>query len=243
VHPDDREHMQQLVQQSIDTGQNYAGDFRMQHKDGHWVWIHGSGGVVEYDENGLATRLCGIHQEISDRKSLESQLEFHASYDALTGLLNRRELLERLETEVSRAQRHDQPLVIFLLDIDHFKRINDTLGHKAGDRVLQGFAAMLNGHLRKMDLCGRYGGEEFIVALPETELHKAVGLAERLRSLIENNDRLAHGLRLSITVSIGISAYPADGSNVAELIDAADKALYRAKNGGRNLIATATDPA
>lgn len=236
IHPEDRERMQQLVDKAIRDHTSYAGDFRMRHKDGHWIWILGSGGVVEYDKNGLPKRLCGTHQEISDRKSLERQLEYQASHDALTGLLNRRRLLERLEAEISRAQRHDEQLVLFMLDLDHFKQINDTLGHKAGDRVLQGFATLLDSQLRKMDVSARYGGEEFVIVLPETRLEQAVGMAERLRALVENSDRLAQGFRLSITVSIGIAAYREHGNTAGELIEAADEALYRAKNLGRNRI-------
>lgn len=241
LHPDDREHLMELIQDSIARRVSYVGDFRILHKDGHWVWIQGSGGVVEYDPEGRPLRLCGIYQEITDRKAMERQLEYQATHDALTGLLNRRELLERLENELNRANRYAKNLVVFLLDIDHFKQINDNLGHKAGDRVLQGFADLLNDQLRKMDLCGRYGGEEFIIVLPETKIDQAVGMGERLRSLVEGNEQLAPGLELSITVSIGIADYPASGDTAAELIEAADKALYRAKNQGRNRIATASN--
>lgn len=239
LHPGDRDRMLAMVEQHIFNHRPYVVDYRLRHKDGHWVWIQGSGAVVEYDENGVPLRLCGIHQEISGRKNLEKQLKYQATHDPLTGLFNRGELWARLEAELNRAQRHQHTLAVFMVDIDHFKRINDTHGHHTGDRVLQGFARMLGNQLRKMDYCARYGGEEFIVILPETNQEQALGMAERLRKLAAGSDNLVEDLELKLTISIGIASYPEHGRSPAMLVDAADNALYRAKDNGRNRIESA----
>lgn len=239
VHPEDRERVQEMINQAIADDRPYMGDFRMLHKDGSWVWIQGSGRVIEY-ENGVAQRLAGIHEEITRRKSLEQQIKYQAVYDTLTGLLNRRELLERLEIELNRAQRQDKPLTLVLLDIDQLGQIKDTLGHKA-EEVLQGFASLLESQLRKVDICGRYADGEFLIVLSDTEIGNAIGIAERFRSLVEESDRLVAGLRLSITVSIGISTYPQHGETAEGLTEAARQALTHAQNSGQNCVATAVD--
>ena len=241
VHPEDRTRMVDLVEKHIAERTSYAADFRMRHKDGHWVWIQGAGGVVEYDAEGNPVRLCGTHQEISDRKSLEQQLAYQATHDPLTGLFNRGELWERLEGEISRAERYGQKLAVFLVDIDHFKQVNDTYGHKQGDRLLETFALRLREDMRKMDMCGRYGGEEFLVLLPEISAASAGERAERLRALVADSPVKLDEQEVELTISIGVAAYPDHGRNAGDLIDAADRALYRAKHNGRNRIELAND--
>jgi len=237
IHPEDKERMMTLVEKHIDSNSGYAEDFRMKHKDGHWVWIQGSGSVVEFDEQtNKPLRLCGTHEDINSRKKMEQQLEYQATHDELTGLLNRVELWKNLDAEVSRAKRYNHDLSILLIDIDHFKTVNDKYGHKVGDEVLCKFTDTLLEHVRQTDYATRYGGEEFIVILPETPVKEAEELAERLRMRISETKILLKNTSLNITVSIGIATFPIHRQTSSELLDSADKAMYQAKNDGRNCI-------
>ncbi|MCW9024516.1 MAG: sensor domain-containing diguanylate cyclase [Gammaproteobacteria bacterium] len=240
IHPDDKQRVLDTVDQYISIGKSYVSEFRMKHKDGHWVWIQGSGAVVEYDSEHKALRLCGTHQDITDRKMLEKHLNYLATHDQLTKLYNRRVFEERLADEIKRSERYDSTLAVFLLDIDYFKEVNDSHGHEAGDTVLKEFAAMLRDRLRINDITARYGGEEFAVVLPETTATKATELAERFRQQVSlRNIEISGGKKISLTISIGIASYPENGESVEHLINAADKAMYNAKNGGRNKVVEA----
>ncbi|HEY6837608.1 MAG TPA: diguanylate cyclase, partial [Geobacteraceae bacterium] len=155
--------------------------------------------------------------------------------DHLTRLYNRRHLMEVLDREAQRARRKMSPLAIIIMDIDHFKMVNDVYGHQNGDEVLTAVAGLIRNELRDYDIPARYGGEEFIVVLPETSLQEAFAVAERIRG---DMAALTFGealKELRITASFGVSALPAKNVNSVEsLIREADKALYRAKQGGRN---------
>jgi two-component system, cell cycle response regulator len=158
--------------------------------------------------------------------------------DALTGLYNRRHLEEELTRHHKEATRHHDPLCVLLLDIDHFKHVNDTYGHPAGDVVLCEFAQRLRDQLRGGDIAGRWGGEEFLVILPRTDLDGAIQVAERIRGATEATPATAAGQDITVTVSGGCALGP-DGS-VAEMIQAVDTHLYAAKTAGRNqIVATA----
>lgn len=164
------------------------------------------------------------------------QLQTVAVLDDLTGLLNRRGLIQRSMQELAHARRHDRPLTIGLLDIDYFKQINDAYGHPAGDQVLRELARRLSAEMRSSDVLGRWGGEEFMVLLPDTPAELAQSVCERLRLHIESApvslpDRLLH-----ITVSLGYAVFPTSGTTFDALLHAADTALYEAKRGGRNRI-------
>ena len=239
IHPGDRERMVSVIERCISERTGYVEEFRMLHKDGHWVWIQGSGAVVEFGEQGEPIRLSGTHQEISERKTQEQHLTYRANHDALTGLLNRTALWDFLEDEISRATRHRRDLSLFVVDIDHFKRINDQYGHKAGDLVLQQFADLLRDSVRREDRALRYGGEEFVVILPDTDSPAACGLGERIRQKIEDHQIETADQVIRFTISIGVASYPADAMGAKELFDAADKAMYQAKNSGRNRVCSA----
>lgn len=168
-------------------------------------------------------------------------LEQLATTDPLTGLANRRHLLELLDHEMARHRRSNQPLTLLLLDIDHFKTVNDTWGHLAGDRVLRQLGELLRLGLRGADLAARYGGEEFLLLLPETAGEGARHIAEQLRARIAGSPTaLEDGRHLDITVSIGLACLQ-PGDEVASLIDRADTALYRAKHEGRNRVCMAVE--
>jgi diguanylate cyclase (GGDEF)-like protein len=179
-------------------------------------------------------------EEAAQRQLLESALR-----DGLTRAFNRRYFLQRLAAEVRFAERHELPLALLMLDIDHFKRLNDAHGHVAGDEVLRGLVDLLTDTLRAEDVLARYGGEEFAVLVRGINGENARTLAERLRRLVEGMQISRDGTALPITVSIGISVFPLDdghgGDGTAEetsrrMVELADAALYRAKKAGRNRV-------
>jgi len=155
--------------------------------------------------------------------------------DGLTEIHNKRYLLEFLDRELARAQRYGRPLSLVLLDIDRFKRVNDDLGHLAGDAVLRELAGCIKGTVRAEELFARYGGEEFAVVLPETPCQDAVAFAERARDKVAGHPFQFDGVSIPVTVSLGVAeATGQEGATAQELIQRADKALYRAKDAGRN---------
>jgi diguanylate cyclase (GGDEF)-like protein len=158
--------------------------------------------------------------------------------DLLTGIYNRRGLFELGLRELDRAQRFDRPLCAIMVDIDHFKRVNDTYGHPIGDLVLKELADRLKTHLRSIDILSRYGGEEFVILLPETDLDQAKEVAERLREIAEKTLFTPDGLSLPITISQGISILNGKTSDITTLIKHADDAMYISKRSGRNQVST-----
>jgi diguanylate cyclase (GGDEF)-like protein len=179
---------------------------------------------------------------IKELKTAETKLVEMATQDFLTGLLNRRETFRRLDEELQRFRRLATPFSVLLLDLDHFKQVNDVHGHSAGDLVLQAVAAALRQGVRPYDLCCRYGGEEFLVILPETALEDAAGIAERLRRDIENlKITAAKETALQITASIGAAALLGH-ETIDQLIARADEAMYNAKSTGRNRVCLAEPP-
>jgi diguanylate cyclase (GGDEF)-like protein len=170
------------------------------------------------------------------QRRLAHLLETQAHTDMLTGLANRRHFFEVADAEVSRARRYDTPLSVLMLDIDHFKEVNDTHGHRAGDRVLQQVASTCLEVLRTVDVVGRVGGEEFAVLLPETGREGAIDVAERLREAVARAQvEREQGVPLRVTISIGVSAR-AGNVNLDTLMSQADAALYDAKHAGRNRV-------
>jgi len=157
--------------------------------------------------------------------------------DPLTGLFNRRYLEESLDRELRRAQRRGLPVAILMLDVDQFKLFNDTFGHEAGDLVLKEVAALLKSNTRAEDIACRYGGEEFTLILPEMTLEHAKVKAHRVNEAVRQL-RILQGQQFlgSVTISVGVAIFPTDGSNAREVLHAADAALYRAKQGGRDRV-------
>ncbi|HHN65991.1 MAG TPA: diguanylate cyclase [Nitrospirae bacterium] len=171
-------------------------------------------------------------------KAANERLRDLALKDGLTGLYNHRYFQELLDKELSRARRYNHPISLIMLDIDHFKRINDTYGHPQGDVVLKEISRVIRDSLRDTDIAARYGGEEFAIVLPETDLKGALSVAERLRSEVEALMPVLDGNRIKVTISLGVTSIE-DHSTVVEkkhLIDVADRALYCSKKKGRNRI-------
>jgi diguanylate cyclase (GGDEF)-like protein len=172
--------------------------------------------------------------------NLRESLHIQAIIDPLTGLYNRRYMEDTLEREIYRGKRRDAPIGIILMDLDYFKRINDTYGHEAGDTLLAAVGGYIKKHIRREDVPCRYGGEEFLLILPDASLENTYNRAEELRHLISKFDVKHLGLSLGkITASFGVAACPDHGENMEDVIRAADAALYLAKSGGRNLTVMA----
>ncbi|WP_323750053.1 sensor domain-containing diguanylate cyclase [Marinobacter sp.] len=226
------------VADAIRQDERFSVEFPIACKDGReiWVWARGCG-LKDDDGSRL---LEGIVLDVSDRKALEQELEELATKDSLTGLLNRRELTRVLKEELERAQRYHRSLAVLWIDFDHFKKINDSHGHAAGDLVLSAASRVLENSVRGVDSVGRFGGEEFVVVLPEMGQAEALDTAERLRREVHHNPViLESGDCVSVTISVGVAVYPAHGTSVERLSAEADKAMYQAKMQGRDCVAIA----
>ena len=195
------------------------------------------------DEDLQIARTCASQAAVVlDRKEMTEQAERlrkEAMIDHLTGLLNRGNVLHRLQEELARSNRYEKTMSLILVDVDRFKHINDQCGHPAGDHVLRRIAELMKNAVRSADIIGRYGGDEFMVILPETDAFYAAHLADRVREDIAAADlaRAAFGSSaVRITVSIGIATFPYHGTSAEVLVEHADEALYRAKAGGRDRV-------
>jgi diguanylate cyclase (GGDEF)-like protein/PAS domain S-box-containing protein len=238
VHPSDRDRAWASIFDVIEgRAAAHKLEYRMLHKDGSIRWILDQAKVMQRDDNGKAIRMCGTHTDITERKLLEEELRRQAHVDYLTGVYNRRHFMERAEHELRRAVRYGSPLSILMLDIDHFKQINDRYGHKIGDTVLKAVADLSHATFRDVDIIGRLGGDEFAVLLPETNLQFAIEAAERLRETITNaRIPFSDGAPMSFSVSIGASSVSPSSNHIDALLNLADEALYKAKEGGRNRV-------
>jgi diguanylate cyclase (GGDEF)-like protein len=191
-------------------------------------------GDFQYMESELKRAKRALEIKEIELKAVLAQAHEIKNTDVLTYLPNRRKIIVDLQEEVIRSTRYGTPLAISLVDIDHFKKINDTHGHLTGDEVLRNLAARLSGQIRSPDTLGRYGGEEFLIVLPNSEVKAAVEQASRLCQYIrgmqvESNDHV-----LSITISIGVAQYKIGNENWEQFLHRADTAMYAAKNNGRD---------
>ena len=171
-------------------------------------------------------------RDITETRRLQARLEEQASTDPLTGAMNRTRIEERARFELMRSDRYGNKLSLLMIDLDHFKRVNDTYGHNAGDMVLRGFCDIARGLLRSIDILGRWGGEEFVALLPETSLGGAEIVAERLRSILESTE---FDIGVRVTASMGVASHRED-EEFASILGRADACLYKAKLGGRNRV-------
>lgn len=256
VHPDD-DKMRRDAWEAHIRGETarYHVVFRMRHQQGHWVWILARGQAVARDAQGRATRIVGTRQDISEYKQTELGLQAMAHTDELTGVHNRRHFLERAAEELARAQRYGHPVTLLMMDLDHFKAINDRHGHAGGDEVLRSFVRTARTVMRQSDIFARVGGEEFAALLPHTTLEGAQAIAERLLDQVRSQPaEWPAGQPLAYTVSLGVAAQ--DPSHpplqpdaesqpkalVLQLMSRADGALYAAKAQGRDRSVTASPP-
>lgn len=232
-----------LVKKTFDSADPCAKEKNIVSPDGLESWVE----IYTYPIFDGAENVSYVIQyarDITERKKTEDEnklliqkLEYLSETDMLTNLLNRRALLSRLEKEVKRYKRYASELTIMICDVDNFKDINDTYGHHAGDRVLQEIAVILKKALRNTDIIGRYGGDEFMMISPETPITFAEGLAERLRSLVEETEfNIADDSRIKTSLSIGVAGFTRNMQDVYTLIKHADNALYVSKREGRNRV-------
>ncbi|SHE65856.1 PAS domain S-box-containing protein/diguanylate cyclase (GGDEF) domain-containing protein [Vibrio gazogenes DSM 21264] len=226
-HPDVSKHLPADIKDNILADQSWSGEIKKLSKTGEVYWVLA---YIEptYDANKRLIGYTTVEQNITDRK----HLEVLSVTDRLTGMHNRLKLDETLEREISRANRHKHPLSMIMFDIDDFKVVNDTFGHQIGDEVLCKIAELLKHHVRKTDIPGRWGGEEFLVVCPETDHHGVRILAENIRQLFMNHDFDVVG---RCTCSFGVVTQQ-DNENAEQMIERADMALYTAKGRGKNRV-------
>jgi diguanylate cyclase (GGDEF)-like protein/PAS domain S-box-containing protein len=259
LHPEDRDRGYEAWRQCVETGNVFDCDYRIHSADGSWRWQRARA-YPRRDADGKVVLWYGTIEDIHDRKVAEAALELKtqrlieasqeldrlAREDHLTGAANRRTFDEILPKEIERARRSRLPLALVLLDVDHFKRINDTFGHPAGDDVLRAIAHALGSVVRRPgDLDARFGGEEFALILPNTHAEGAVLLANKARQAVQNlTFDLGADLAQTMTISAGVAMLQPEGYPDAQslhlgLIAAADRALYAAKAAGRNRVVLA----
>jgi diguanylate cyclase (GGDEF)-like protein len=232
THSDDLQdyldNVQKLVKGKI---RDFSLNKRYHRKDGSTIWLNLTVSPM-WNIGEQPKYLILVAEDITARKLSEEKLELLSTTDQLTGVYNRRAFDEFFTRERDRAVRYNKPLSLILFDIDYFKKVNDTFGHEAGDHVLQEVVNISKEQIRKVDSLFRWGGEEFILLLPETEVDGAIIVAERLRSAVE---KWEFPTTSSITISLGVSQFHKDDSDKT-LIKRADVALYEAKQGGRNRV-------
>jgi diguanylate cyclase (GGDEF)-like protein/PAS domain S-box-containing protein len=232
VHPHDAQSTHALFENL--AASDVHGELRFRHRNGTWVWLEGFAQNMLDDPSVAAIVLN--YRDVSQRKETERQLEYQAYYDSLTGLPNRLLFRDRVVNVLPHARRNRYGVAILYLDVDHFKLVNDALGHSVGDLLLAEVAKRLRGSLRASDTVSRIGGDEFAVLLTELGDTDAVaGIAHKILDALAAPISLA-GYDLFVTASIGVSFYPSDGDDVETLLKCADAAMYRAKELGRNRV-------
>ena len=233
VHPREVEASRHVFSEALQRpNHEMGGELRFRHKNGSWIWLEG------FSQNLLHEPSVGAivlnYRDVSQRKETEKQLEYRAYYDSLTGLPNRLLFRDRLVYSLAHAKRNRVGVAVMYLDLDHFKLVNDALGHSFGDRLLGDVARRLQGALRASDTISRIGGDEFSILLPEVVSADAVtGVARKILDSLAQPFRI-DGHDLFVTASLGISCFPSDGEDAETLLKCADAAMYRAKELGRN---------
>ncbi|GAB3550103.1 hypothetical protein GCM10027343_32750 [Noviherbaspirillum agri] len=237
VHPDDFPLVRAALRAHLDgKTPSYIIEHRTQGSDGSWRWILARGMVVKRDKKGHPQRVVGTYSDISERKEREELIRHLAQHDPLTDLPNRALYNDRLRQALLKARRENGSLAVIYFDLDKFKPVNDTYGHEVGDLLLKAVASRVRGCLRESDTVARVGGDEFVVLLPSITVEAdAVTVADNiLRQL--NTPFDIDGHTLNISGSLGIATYPSDGQDEASLTRCADRAMYQAKQAGRNQI-------
>jgi diguanylate cyclase (GGDEF)-like protein/PAS domain S-box-containing protein len=224
---------------TILNGHIWRGEIQNRRKDGTLYWEATTIAPVQ-DNNGRVTNYIAIKEDVTERKQMEANLERLATTDSLTGALNRHKLTATADRELERARRYNHPLSIIMLDIDRFKQINDQYGHTVGDFAIRRTAQTLLENLRGIDCLGRYGGDEFVIILPETDVTEAEKVAERIRLTFERQSIQCGNQVMRISISMGlvcvVCAADEPALNFDAAIQLADKALYAAKIAGRNCV-------
>jgi diguanylate cyclase (GGDEF)-like protein/PAS domain S-box-containing protein len=230
IHPDDLSKVSEGMDILFDKGV-HTYEYRWCKADGTYIWIQDSLKLI-HDADERPDYMVGMWQDITERKHIEEEISLMATTDALTGIANRRELNRQLEKEIERSKRYGVPLSLIMYDIDYFKRVNDTFGHDAGDRVLQTLTALVKSNIRTVDIVARWGGEEFMILMPQSDAEAAGDAAEKLRQKIVEHPFEQVG---NLTVSFGVTAFTSD-DDLNVFLKRVDDALYHAKENGRNRV-------
>jgi diguanylate cyclase (GGDEF)-like protein/PAS domain S-box-containing protein len=231
VYPDDRKRVFAILAEAQGKLKNFSIEYRLVRKDRSVRWVEDRV-ALEKDQYGKVVSINGVMYDITEQKKMENELKQLATMDSLTQVFNRTKFDEIMAREMARAKRFDKPLSIIIYDMDSFKKINDGYGHIVGDRVLKTSADLVRGLIRKIDYIVRWGGEEFVIIAPETDLKNAEELAERIRKSTESHrfDKVER-----VTVSFGVTEFKKD-DDVDSILKRADDALYKAKSRGRNRV-------
>ncbi|MFP5404324.1 MAG: EAL domain-containing protein [Gammaproteobacteria bacterium] len=235
IHPDDLPGLQ-AARDVVFEGRSeiFSNEHRKRCKDGSWKWVQVRGMAAARDATGRPLRLIGTYLDISARKAAEDTIRHQAHYDPLTQLPNRRLFLDRLGQDIVKARRDRHSLALLLIDLDEFKEVNDTLGHDAGDRLLQEAARRIRRCVRDSDTVARLGGDEFTVVLTELSSHAhAEDIAQKITDALAEPFHLGDEV-VYVSASLGITLYPADADDIDTLMKHADQAMYAAKRQGRN---------
>lgn len=240
LHPEDYDRVMDNMRRHLyNETDAYDVEYRIRSKNGEYIWYYDRGKVTKRDTEGKPLIVSGIVFDITQNKMTESNLKeanskLHkmAMTDELTGAFNRRMIVEAINNEIKRSKRLDSIFSLIMFDIDHFKMINDNFGHDAGDFVLKRLAQMVKNRIRVIDIFGRWGGEEFIIVLPSTELESTIILAEDLRIKLSQLDLEGIG---RVTASFGIATYE-EGDSIDSIVKKVDNKMYQAKNEGRNRV-------
>jgi diguanylate cyclase (GGDEF)-like protein/PAS domain S-box-containing protein len=235
VHPDDKAQMIRDQQAHFDgKTTNYVNEHRVRCKDGSWKWVLSRGTVISRDPDGKPLRMLGTHTDISKRKEIDALIWHQANFDALTGLPNRRMLRERLEAEMQLCAANEQRMAVLFIDLDHFKEVNDALGHAKGDDLLVEAGRRIRERLREGDTVARMGGDEFTVLLTNiSDSAHTQRIVEGILGAMTTAFQLGDD-QVFVSASIGITRFPDDAAEVESLLKNADQALYVAKGAGRN---------
>ncbi|MGM0396358.1 MAG: sensor domain-containing diguanylate cyclase [Bacillota bacterium] len=239
LHPDDYDKTMENMKAHL-KGESpvYEVEYRIKTKDGAWKWFYDRGAATRFNKEGKPVFLAGIVFDITKKKLLEKELENKnrelmkkSITDGLTMLKNHNAIMDFLRREMADSVKYKEDLSIILLDLDDFKKINDTKGHVFGDKVLKKVGKAIKKSLRKTDAVGRYGGEEFLVVLPFTRGDDALEIGERIRKRVQN---LIFDNEVTVTISGGVKEY--FGENLKDLVNAADELMYKAKKEGKNKV-------
>jgi diguanylate cyclase (GGDEF)-like protein/PAS domain S-box-containing protein len=238
IHPDDLELAKgDLGAHLKGETSHYDCEFRMLNKSGLWIWVHGKGKVIQSSQSGSPCLMFGTLSDITARKQMEVALRESAIRDPLTNVYNRRYLMDRMEIAMAEHRRSGQPMCAVMMDLDHFKLVNDTYGHHVGDGVLKHFTRVVQSQLRSHDLFGRYGGEEFVLMCTATTKDAACQLIQRIMQSFRQQPAEYLGNPIRMTFSSGIAETAETlllENNAVALLKLADQRMYTAKNGGRD---------
>lgn len=240
IHPDDREEVRKSLGDHLEgLVPFYRAEHRLMEKNNRWRWFLGMGKIVERDQGGKPLRVTGISLDISETKEYQEQLKSLSNTDPLTKITNRRYFSSVMDNQISLFRRTGESFSLCILDLDHFKEINDSYGHTAGDEVLKRFASLLLIHTRPYDVVSRMGGDEFIIILPRTDKETALLVAERIREAQATEEFIFGGNNFRVNLSCGLGEVQEVDREILDaehFFEFVDRRLYRAKTAGRDKI-------